>query len=59
MNKRVTFNLVPVVHRLVVWDFAYRQARNGKIWMTMACDRMRFAKRIEQSPIKALLPRNH
>lgn len=42
---QVTFNLTPVVHTMVQWDYAYRAARKGP-WEEMARDRERFKGRI-------------
>lgn len=47
-EKKVRFNLNPEVHIIRVWDFAYRQARKGE-WETVARDRERFKKRIEEA----------
>ncbi|KAI4478415.1 hypothetical protein M0804_012069 [Polistes exclamans] len=41
----VTFNLKPVVHTMIKWDYAYRAARKGP-WEQMARDRFRFNGRI-------------
>lgn len=43
--RKVTFNLTPVVHTMVQWDYAYRAARKGP-WEEMARDRERFKGRI-------------
>lgn len=45
MKKIVSFHLVPTVHHLFAYDFAYRQCRKG-IWEQMARDRVRFQNRI-------------
>ncbi|XP_076231760.1 protein phosphatase 1 regulatory subunit 15 [Calliopsis andreniformis] len=42
---KVKFNLNPVVHVMVQWDYAYRAARRGP-WEEMARDRERFRGRI-------------
>lgn len=44
-TKKVTFNLKPVVHTMIKWDYAYRAARKGP-WEQMARDRFRFNGRI-------------
>ncbi|XP_043675815.1 uncharacterized protein LOC122632721 [Vespula pensylvanica] len=44
-TRKVTFNLTPVVHTMVQWDYAYRAARKGP-WEEMARDRERFKGRI-------------
>ncbi|XP_014609354.1 PREDICTED: phosphopantothenoylcysteine decarboxylase subunit VHS3 isoform X2 [Polistes canadensis] len=44
-TKKVTFNLKPVVHTMIKWDYAYRAARKGP-WEQMARDRSRFNGRI-------------
>ncbi|XP_012152833.1 protein phosphatase 1 regulatory subunit 15 [Megachile rotundata] len=44
-TPRVKFNLNPVVHVMVQWDYAYRAARKGP-WEEMARDRERFKGRI-------------
>ncbi|XP_029038921.1 uncharacterized protein LOC114874123 [Osmia bicornis bicornis] len=43
--QKVKFNLNPVVHVMVQWDYAYRAARKGP-WEEMARDRERFRGRI-------------
>ncbi|KOX74467.1 Protein phosphatase 1 regulatory subunit 15A [Melipona quadrifasciata] len=43
--REVKFNLNPVVHLMVQWDYAYRAARKGP-WEEMARDRERFRGRI-------------
>ncbi|CAK9797510.1 Protein phosphatase 1 regulatory subunit 15A [Anthophora plagiata] len=43
--QKVKFNLNPVVHVMVHWDYAYRTARKGP-WEEMARDRERFRGRI-------------
>lgn len=40
-------SLLLVVHPMIVWSFAYRQARKGT-WEVDALDRLRFQKRIEE-----------
>lgn len=47
-EKKVQFNLKPVVHTMRTWDFAYRQARKGE-WEMAARDRERFKKRIKET----------
>lgn len=49
-EKKVQFNLKPVVHVMRTWDFAYRQARKGE-WEMAARDRERFKKRIKETEI--------
>uniref|UniRef100_A0A182QYU0 Uncharacterized protein n=1 Tax=Anopheles farauti TaxID=69004 RepID=A0A182QYU0_9DIPT len=44
-EKKVRFNMKPVVHVMRAWDFAYRQARKGD-WEMAARDRERFRKRV-------------
>uniref|UniRef100_A0A182NV32 PP1c_bdg domain-containing protein n=1 Tax=Anopheles dirus TaxID=7168 RepID=A0A182NV32_9DIPT len=44
-ERKVRFNLKPVVHVMRAWDFAYRQARKGD-WEMAARDRERFRKRV-------------
>ncbi|XP_043493200.1 phosphopantothenoylcysteine decarboxylase subunit VHS3 isoform X2 [Polistes fuscatus] len=44
-TKKVTFNLKPVIHTMLKWDYAYRAARKGP-WEQMAVDRFRFNGRI-------------
>lgn len=56
-EKKVRFNLSPVVHEIRAWKFAYSQARKGQ-WEQMGRDRGRFEKRINEvsrilSPILA------
>lgn len=49
-KKKVCFKLdheLAVVHPMVVWNFAYRQARKGT-WEVDALDRLRFQKRIKE-----------
>ncbi|XP_076618427.1 protein phosphatase 1 regulatory subunit 15 isoform X2 [Colletes latitarsis] len=43
--QKVKFNLKPIVHTMVHWDYAYRAARRGP-WEEMARDRERFKGRI-------------
>ncbi|KAG7214022.1 hypothetical protein KM043_001392 [Ampulex compressa] len=45
-TQKVKFDLKPVVHVMVQWDFAYRAARKGP-WEEMARDRERFRGRIK------------
>lgn len=42
---QVKFNLIPTVHTMVKWNYAYRAARQGP-WEEMARDRDRFKQRI-------------
>jgi len=45
--RRVTFNSSPPkIHIMVVWDFAYRQARKSD-WMIRSIDRYRFQRKIK------------
>lgn len=49
-KKRVCFkpdNELTVTHPLIVWSFAYKQARKGS-WEMEALDRLRFQKRIRE-----------
>ena len=49
-KKKVRFkpdDELAVVHPMIVWSFAYRQARKGT-WEVDALDRLRFQKRIEE-----------
>lgn len=49
-KKKVCFkpdHKLAVVHPMIVWSFAYRQARKGT-WELDALDRLRFQKRIEE-----------
>ena len=49
-KKKVYFkpdHELAVVHPMIVWSFAYRQARKGT-WELDAIDRLRFQKRIEE-----------
>ncbi|KAK9309827.1 hypothetical protein QLX08_000642 [Tetragonisca angustula] len=43
--REVKFNLNPVIHLMVQWDYAYRAARKGP-WEEIARDRERFRGRI-------------
>ncbi|XP_032677039.1 uncharacterized protein LOC116846821 [Odontomachus brunneus] len=45
LTQKVKFNLMPIVHIMVQWDYAYRAARKGP-WEEMARDRERFKRRI-------------
>lgn len=36
------------IHNMVVWRYAYEQARKGH-WQTVALDRCRFARRVEEA----------
>lgn len=47
---QVKFDLVPTVHTMLHWDFAYRAARKGP-WEEMARDRERFKGRIHSMSI--------
>ncbi|KAL7023730.1 hypothetical protein ACKWTF_012755 [Chironomus riparius] len=60
-ERKVHFNLVPKVHKIVAWNYAYRQARRGDIWRQGAVDRERFAKRIAEcsKSINPILDRDH
>lgn len=56
-KKRVCFkpdHELVVVHPMIVWSFAYRQARKGT-WEVDALDRLRFQRRIEEAD-KILTP---
>ncbi|KAI4494399.1 hypothetical protein M0802_008891 [Mischocyttarus mexicanus] len=44
-SKKVTFDLKPVVHRMFMWDYAYRAARISQ-WQEVVADRNRFKQRI-------------
>lgn len=49
-KKKVQFmpdNQLAVVHPMIVWNFAYRQARKGS-WEADALDRLRFQKRVKE-----------
>ena len=46
-SKRVSFNPNIKVHTIVAWNFAYRQTRKD-YWITVAADRFRFQRRIQQ-----------
>lgn len=61
--QKVKFNLNPVIHIMVHWDYAYRAARKGP-WEEMARDRERFRGRINSierilSPILTVQHRTH
>lgn len=43
----VKFNLIPEMHHLHMWSFAYKQSRKGH-WEQFARDRDRFSRRIKQ-----------
>ncbi|KAJ6644042.1 Protein phosphatase 1 regulatory subunit 15A [Pseudolycoriella hygida] len=60
VNRRVTFNLTPTVHTMVVWDYAYRAARKGK-WEEAARDNARFSRRIDslRPELEAILRMDH
>lgn len=45
--KTVRFELVPKIHLLITYEFAYRQSRRGQ-WEQDARDRVRFQNRISQ-----------
>lgn len=47
-EKKVTFNLCPIVHEILAWKFAYCEARKGK-WEEVGRDRERFSKRIRET----------
>lgn len=44
--KKVQFNLIPTIHHLIVYKFAYQESRKGK-WEQSARDRIRFQIRIK------------
>ncbi|XP_076753583.1 protein phosphatase 1 regulatory subunit 15 [Xylocopa sonorina] len=61
--QKVKFDLNPVVHVMIQWDFAYRAARKGP-WEEMARDRERFRGRINciervLNPILTVQHRTH
>ncbi|XP_066599217.1 uncharacterized protein PPP1R15 [Prorops nasuta] len=45
--SKVKFNLKPVVHMMIYWDYAYRAARKGP-WEEVARDRVRFRGRVKR-----------
>lgn len=46
MKQKVKFDETKnVTHNLLVWSYAYQQARRGH-WQTVALDRCRFERRI-------------
>ena len=45
-NKTVRFDDCVKVRKLCVWNYAYRQCRKT-YWMTVAVDRCRFERRIQ------------
>ncbi|KAG4072182.1 hypothetical protein HA402_014411 [Bradysia odoriphaga] len=59
-DKKVRFNLKPVVHVLRTWSFAYQQARKGE-WEQYGRDRVRFCDRIKrlESTLGPILNSNH
>lgn len=49
MKKSVTISdSAPEVHNLIVWSYAYQDARKGNYWIQCAADRERFKFRINQ-----------
>lgn len=54
------FDLIPIVHIMVQWDYAYRAARKGP-WEEMARDRERFKRRINciAAVLDPILTRQH
>ena len=44
-DPKVKFNLQPVVHLMIYWNYAYRQARKSN-WIQLIADRERFKQRI-------------
>ena len=46
-GSKVKFNLQPVVHHMICWNYAYRQARKSN-WMQLTADRERFKQRISK-----------
>lgn len=49
IKKKVSFAIEkPKINYLIVWSFAYRQARNGNQWKMCALDRERFKRRIDK-----------
>lgn len=59
-DKKVRFNLKPVVHVLRTWSFAYQQARKGE-WEQCGRDRVRFSDRIKrlESTLAPVLTSDH
>ncbi|WKA13542.1 MAG: protein phosphatase 1 regulatory subunit 15b like [Cotesia congregata filamentous virus 2] len=45
MKKKVTFNLKPIIYKIIAWDFAYRASRKSN-WEVLARDRIRFRNKI-------------
>lgn len=48
-TKKVRFSDEIIVHNLVAWTFASREARNGSCWLQLARDRERFRRRVEKT----------
>lgn len=49
MGREVKFDMSKnKIHNLVVWRYAYEQARRGH-WQTVAVDRSRFERRIVET----------
>lgn len=44
--KKVQFNLIPKIHHLITYRFAYQESRKGQ-WEQFARDRIRFLNRIK------------
>ena len=47
MSKKVTFNDRVTEHKLIVWQFTYKECRR-KYWEIIALDRFRFQRRIDK-----------
>lgn len=48
--KTVSFNIIPIIHVMYTWKYAYHQARKGD-WEMYSRDRFRFNIRIQRAAI--------
>ncbi|KAG5673692.1 hypothetical protein PVAND_003715 [Polypedilum vanderplanki] len=60
-EKKVHFNAAVKVNFIRAWDYAYREARKGDVWLQLARDRERFNKRIQDcgNLLRPILNENH
>jgi hypothetical protein len=61
IQRHVTFSNKIKVHKMYVWKFASRQARNGDCWQQLGRDRYRFEMKIDlyKPVLNRILDPNH
>lgn len=48
-GRKIKFDMTNIkIHNMIVWRYAYEQARKGH-WQTVAVDRSRFERRIAET----------